>query len=169
MALLEFKDLPNTDTPINAQNLNSNFNELKNGQIMLENSLESDSQINAPSIYAVNVGLNDNKIQKIWENSNVNSAFNAQSISLNLNEYEYLIIKTRRYPNIDTRMVYTILFINETTEITYCDYESGFGKNRSWNRLIACDNERVAIQNATISGEVDNNSLVPYQIWGMKK
>ena len=29
MALKEFKDLPNTDTPINAENLNYNFNELK--------------------------------------------------------------------------------------------------------------------------------------------
>lgn len=29
MALKEFKDLPNTDTPINAENLNNNFNELK--------------------------------------------------------------------------------------------------------------------------------------------
>lgn len=28
MALKEFKDLPNTDTPINADNLNNNFNEL---------------------------------------------------------------------------------------------------------------------------------------------
>lgn len=29
MALIEFKDLPNTDTPINAENLNHNFNEVK--------------------------------------------------------------------------------------------------------------------------------------------
>lgn len=28
MSLIEFKDLPNTDTPINAENLNHNFNEL---------------------------------------------------------------------------------------------------------------------------------------------
>lgn len=31
MALIEFKDLPNTTTPINAQNLNNNFNEVSSG------------------------------------------------------------------------------------------------------------------------------------------
>ena len=30
MALIEFKDYPNTSTPLNAENLNNNFNELKN-------------------------------------------------------------------------------------------------------------------------------------------
>ena len=30
MALVEFKDLPDTSTPINAENLNNNFNELNN-------------------------------------------------------------------------------------------------------------------------------------------
>lgn len=30
MSLIEFKDLPNTDTPINAENLNHNFNEILN-------------------------------------------------------------------------------------------------------------------------------------------
>jgi hypothetical protein len=29
MALIEFKDYPNTSTPLNAENLNNNFNELK--------------------------------------------------------------------------------------------------------------------------------------------
>lgn len=169
MALLEFKDLPSTDTPINAQNLNSNFNELKDGQIILENSLESDSQMNAPSIYAVNVGLNDQKIKRIWENSNVNSAFNAQSISFNLNDYEYVIIKTLRYPRDNTIMIYTIVFINEATEINYSDFESGYGKNRAWNRLVTVSNEGISFQNATISGSEDNNALVPYEIWGMKK
>lgn len=30
MSLIEFKDLPDTSTPINSANLNNNFNELNN-------------------------------------------------------------------------------------------------------------------------------------------
>lgn len=40
MALIEFKDLPNTDTPINADNLNHNFNELNKA-----NTYSTDEQV----------------------------------------------------------------------------------------------------------------------------
>ena len=33
MALIEFKDYPNTSTPLNAENLNNNFNELNRANI----------------------------------------------------------------------------------------------------------------------------------------
>lgn len=33
MALIEFKDYPSTETPLNAKNLNNNFNELKNNTV----------------------------------------------------------------------------------------------------------------------------------------
>lgn len=42
MALIEFKNLPDTSTPINAENLNNNFNELKNRKYIL---LSTDSTI----------------------------------------------------------------------------------------------------------------------------
>lgn len=35
MALIEFKDYPNTSTPLNAENLNNNFNEVKIEEITL--------------------------------------------------------------------------------------------------------------------------------------
>ena len=34
MALIEFKDYPNTSTPLNAENLNNNFNEVKHQDIV---------------------------------------------------------------------------------------------------------------------------------------
>ena len=37
MALIEFKDLPDTSTPLNAENLNNNFNEVK----IINNNLET--------------------------------------------------------------------------------------------------------------------------------
>lgn len=40
MALIEFKDLPNTSTPLNAENLNNNFNELNRA-----NTYSTDEQV----------------------------------------------------------------------------------------------------------------------------
>lgn len=49
MDLIQFKNLPDTSTPLNADNLNHNFNELKNGIDGL-NELIKDSQIKASSL-----------------------------------------------------------------------------------------------------------------------
>lgn len=40
MALIEFKNLPDTSTPLNAENLNNNFNELENKMNTINNALE---------------------------------------------------------------------------------------------------------------------------------
>ena len=44
MSLIEFKDLPNTTTPLTANNLNNNFNELK-PYILYSNSTGDNSEI----------------------------------------------------------------------------------------------------------------------------
>lgn len=41
MALIQFKDYPNTDTPLNTENLNNNFNELDNCVGLLNNYLKT--------------------------------------------------------------------------------------------------------------------------------
>lgn len=45
MALIEFKDLPDTSTPLNAENLNNNFNALK-GEVLFEGSTTGNITLN---------------------------------------------------------------------------------------------------------------------------
>lgn len=54
MALIEFKDYPSTDAPINAENLNNNFNEL-------ETNLETNSEaLNTKLDELIETGNNEN-------------------------------------------------------------------------------------------------------------
>ena len=64
MQKINFKNLPSTDTPINATNLNlmqdnieSAIEDVEDTIPTIENSLDSDSTIDAPSVHAVKEGL----------------------------------------------------------------------------------------------------------------
>ena len=58
MALIEFKDYPNTDTPLNAENLNHNFNELQEkiqiGTLIAQKELSE----NSIELFIDNLNLN---------------------------------------------------------------------------------------------------------------
>lgn len=51
MALVTFEDLPSTNTPINASNLNNNFNELKTQSIYSTNETPIGIWINGETLY----------------------------------------------------------------------------------------------------------------------
>lgn len=68
MSLIEFKNLPDTSTPINAENLNNNFNEVMQP-----------------------------KLKKLWENPNQNADFGEQTINLSSGDYDYLIFVYKHY------------------------------------------------------------------------
>ena len=74
MSLVEFKNLPDTTTPINAANLNNNFNELN-------------SQISAAA-----AAINNLKGTVLWTNPNPNISFPTQSINFGDNYKFYDII-----------------------------------------------------------------------------
>ena len=53
MQKINFKNLPDTSTPLNAENLNLMQDNIESAIPTIENSLDSDSTTNAPSIHAV--------------------------------------------------------------------------------------------------------------------
>lgn len=54
MQKINFKNLPDTSTPLNAENLNLMQDNIESAIPTIENSLYSDSTTNAPSVHAVN-------------------------------------------------------------------------------------------------------------------
>lgn len=87
MSLVEFQDLPNTTTPINAANLNSNFNELLN------------------QIININTKIINLKGKILWSNQNITNNFPQQDIILSSSDYDvYEILYTS---NNDTTLIST--------------------------------------------------------------
>jgi len=51
MSLVTFQDLPNTTTPLNASNLNNNFNELNNSRNISSNEVVIGTYVNGKPLY----------------------------------------------------------------------------------------------------------------------
>lgn len=78
MALKKFKDLPDTDTPLNAENLNNNFYDLEN------------------KINELNKEVEDSKAKiDLLFNGNINSDSSTANLSSSIYKYDLIVLVTR--------------------------------------------------------------------------
>ena len=82
MNRIEFKDLPSTDTPLNAET----FNTLQDN---IENAINEKQDAGD---YVLKNEFNNIKGTILWKNSNTSSNFNSQTINLNLANYDVVEI-----------------------------------------------------------------------------
>ena len=85
---LQFKDLPNTQTPLSAANLNQMQGDIAddiNGKVGTLNSLKTSDTTN------IVAAINSSLIKSLWQNSRPASDFAAQSITLDSNDYDFLL------------------------------------------------------------------------------
>lgn len=101
----------------------------------------------------------------LWENDSSN--FGAQTIELNSDDYDYVIIYAYRNASGDkVRTVSIVIEKGKSAELVYSDY---FGNAvRAWTRKAEVNNNAVAFTDGTINGSVTNTCLVPYKIVGCK-
>ena len=101
MALIQFEDLPSTNTPINANNLNNNFNELKaytlydnltgeesvtlSDSLANYNKIEVELRITDGNLYETRTILNPNN--KTWIYTRVEVSTTSQEFYLFKNDY----------------------------------------------------------------------------------
>ena len=100
MSLITFQDLPNTTTPINANNLNNNFNELNNSRIFSTNETLVGIWINGKPLY-----------RKILSTSLPNGTDDI-SITNNI-QIAFLEFGYFNSPSSGTNRYFTIPFIND--------------------------------------------------------
>ena len=82
MNKIEFKDLPSTDTPFNAETFNT-----------LQDNVESAiNEKQDAGDYALKSDINSLKGTVLWENSNPSSEFGSQTVTLNSSDYDILEI-----------------------------------------------------------------------------
>jgi hypothetical protein len=87
MSLIEFQDYPSTETPLNAENLNHNFNELNNA-----NTYSTEEQV-------IGTWINGKKIyRKVIELGELGDTSETNVFTLNGN-YEYVLPSTMFYLN----------------------------------------------------------------------
>ena len=67
MGLIEFKDLPDTSTPLNAENLNNNFNALKGEKVWTNPNPTNDFDENE-----IQLDLINEYIEEWSESNNIN-------------------------------------------------------------------------------------------------
>lgn len=109
------------------------------------------------------------KSKTLWTNSSPSSSFASKTLNPSgLSSYsKILIIAYRNYSdNQNKRTVTTYLEKGLNGELLYTDYFDG--KVRSWSREIAFNTNGIYFGSSVINGELNNKTLVPYKIIGMK-
>lgn len=117
MALITFEDLPSTNTPLNASNLNNNFEELeeKSEWKTLETNVSPSTNVNLPSSY--------NEIQ-VEINVNTSSTTTTNFITLILSKAQIDTITGSNYKNFRTGASYSSSFYFGVTVRAYATYIS---------------------------------------------
>lgn len=124
MALIEFENLPSTQTPLSAENLNHNFNELNNANIYSTNETDTGKKwVNGKPIYR-KVFVNQNGPTTTYTNLNHN-ILNIEEI---INIYGTMVnptdLMTTNIPMIGTSSLYGGAGINVRADGTKIQYES---------------------------------------------
>ena len=109
--------------------------------------------------------VNESKAKVLWNGTKFDS-FEPQTVSLNTNDYDYLIIKCYRNKTIDDRVININLFKNNQGEIFYLDFYNF--EPRLWSRRVDSEEGTVKFGEAVINRELNNNVLIPFEIIGVK-
>lgn len=102
----------------------------------------------------------------LWENTTNLNTFSPQEITLNSSDYDYLIIYAYRNHSATNKMVSCIVEKNKIADIIYSDYFGG--TQRSWQREVTVNEDKVNFGECAINGGENNTTLVPYKIMGCK-
>jgi microcystin-dependent protein len=130
-------------------------------------NLNSESETDALSAGQGKI-LNERTSKKIlWENTTNLNTFDAQEITLNSSDYDYLIIYAYRNHTGDKKTVSCIVEKDKMCELIYFDIFGDDGV-RAWRRTLEITNDKVKFEEASINGNANNNVLVPYKIIGCK-
>lgn len=102
----------------------------------------------------------------LWKNNALGDNFGPQTLNLDLSPYSIIELVYYRYPSITTPIFRVFHKIGETTQLNYCDYDSG--TPRAWSREIQITASSLVIANNWINGNIENKGLVLDQVIGHK-
>ena len=115
--------------------------------------------------------INSNLGMKLlWENHNSYSSFDAQTVELSSNDYDFVDIYFRFYASETTESRKTVLhtrILNGTNGVLF--YASYPNYACVDTRMVDCQtNGKIIFYNASRNGTTRNDILIPYKIYGGK-
>ena len=120
--------------------------------------------INVPSVSgSIPVEL----IKTLWTNPNPSEAFAAQTITLNSDDYDFLLVETKYAYNSSYRVGTLILTKGSSGLIGFGDVFGGISKN-VYRTLTRSSNTSYSFTDAHVESTVNNNYLIPLAIYGIK-
>ena len=116
---------------------------------------------------ALNDLYNNKNATLLWTNSSPTSNFNAQTISLDLSEYQYIFVVTRTSTELDDTHR-TIGLFNVLDDVPTLPAKIAC-TGGSATRQVYATSTGVTFSNATFTGGSQNNSsVIPLYIYGIK-
>ena len=113
---------------------------------------------------ALNSNL-DRQWVKLWNNSDITSAFTSQNISVNLTSYTVVAIEYTPIKNIYRGMI-SLVMVGKTIPLYAFAYNSGVLQLRSRECTVYAD--RVAFLGGALNGADNNDVCIPTAIYGVK-
>lgn len=115
-------------------------------------------------------GAGTEKPTLLWTNPNPNSDFAPQTISINLTDYEWIIISIKNQKS--SPQYVTTCAIPKITDDQVIGGPSGqTGSNYAYSRVINMNNNGITfkIARSNYAGASGNTTAIPLEIYGLKK
>ena len=132
----------------------------------ITDNLSNNSHVKVPSVYGVNKLLENMNGTLLWQNPQPKNIFGAQTISLDLSKYKFIVVQAYRYSIVGEHIISTLVFIGDIAQMVYSDYDDSMV--RSWNRHVEPFSTGILFGDNVINGGIDNFGLIPNKIWGFK-
>ena len=111
------------------------------------------------------VNFSSGEAELLWSNASPTSVFSAQTISLDLSNYDYILIEGLRsisYPNDKTKV---LSLCPKGQTVNYSVSSDGTTDNGA-ARTVTVSNAGVTFSNAHSSGSTQNYFAIPLKIYG---
>lgn len=104
------------------------------------------------------------KIKKLWENASPTSSFAAQTISIDLSDYDFVFITSVSSSGATKYSIYWGA-VGGAILMNYVYYTSQI---ISLNRALAVNSDSIDVGNCTSNASNNNSVLIPLKIYGVK-
>jgi len=106
----------------------------------------------------------------LWENPSPNSDFAPQTISINLTDYEWILISIKNQ-KVSPQYVTTCAVPKITDDQVIGGPSGQTGSNYAYSRIIKMNNNGITFQisRSNYAGASGNTTVIPIKIYGLKK
>ena len=105
------------------------------------------------------------KWKLLWENASDMSSFAAQTVSINLSDYDFVLLF---YRMANTNVNHGVLSTIYPVPAGDCALFGGYQANTTGMRLFTISSAGLVFAKGVYAGSDNNNILIPYKIYGIK-